>query len=65
MQREVDQVHTRCRECGQATWLVIRSTFLSDDGEQTVIIQPEPVPHSPADCSAFRRLERETWPTLW
>lgn len=65
MQREVDAVHTRCRDCGQATWLVIRSTFLDDNGEQTIIVQPEEVPHDRAACATFKRLERETWPTLW
>jgi hypothetical protein len=65
MDREIDAVHTRCRTCGTATWLVVRSQFLDDAGELVVIIQPEEVPHSRADCERFTRLERETWPTLW
>lgn len=65
MDREVEAVHTRCKNCGQATWLLIRSTYLSDDGEQVIIIQPEEAPHSPAECKTFMRLEKETWPTLW
>jgi hypothetical protein len=63
--REIDGVHTRCRLCGQATWLTIRTTDLDDEGQPYVVVMAEPVPHSPADCEAFTRLERETWPTLW
>lgn len=65
MQREIDSVHTRCETCGQATWLVVRTTYLNDDGEQTIVVMPEEIGHSRAECKAFDRLQRETWPTLW
>lgn len=65
MQREIDSVHTRCFTCGVATWLVVRTTYLDDSGEEVVVVMPEEVPHSKSDCTAFLTLERETWPTLW
>jgi hypothetical protein len=65
MQREIDAVRTRCTTCGQATWLVIRTTYLNDSGEEVVVVMPEPVPHDREDCKRFQTLERETWPTLW
>lgn len=65
MQREVESIHTRCQLCGQATWLLIRTTYLNDAGEQTITIMAEPVPHSAKDCTRFQALEKETWPHLW
>ena len=63
--REIESVHTRCRKCGQATWVVVRTTDLDDEGQPLVIVMAEPVPHTPLDCVRFQQLERETWPTLW
>lgn len=65
MQREIDSVHSRCQVCGQATWLVVRTTYQDDQGEPVIVVMAEEVPHSAADCKLFVALEREIWPRLF
>jgi len=65
MSREVAAIADRCRDCGQATRLLILEVWEDDEGAENKAFYGEPVAHTRADCATMQRLDRETWPTLW
>ena len=63
--REVREVTDRCRDCGQATSVLIDETGIDDEGLDFRAIWAERIPHNRKECSDFVSLRREQWPTLW
>lgn len=64
MATEVVGISARCRDCGTATEVCLRSEDLDDNGDRRVRAWAEYVPHSKADCAKMEALEREQWPVL-